>query len=1313
MRHKMVQIDYEKLNALYETLVPYQEPSAKQTYFSIPSTSDDGSTSKDVPSESPAKLSTLHDVNMLRKHQVESTVKERENSKHEFQKLFNSIKATQAQHQKEINEMFEDVTQKTYAYADVRAQNQDLLMTISKLKSKLKTINKGKHVNTKFDKSETLGQLLYVTPFNKNIAINAKNMSNTKVTSDSLDVFLHSHEKFVARNALIRKSSIKRGLFTSPVLAKSKSLGATSVVPKSRFSVAKTLTATNTVSSVLPLSQKSSQSRILSSYMNNKIATSRKWKKWFEYQRGLGHNLFSVRQFCDEDLEVAFRSNTCYVWSLEGDDLLMGSRDSNLYTISISEMAASSPMCLMSIATSIKSWLWHSRLSHLNFGTINQLTLHDLVDGLPKFKYHKNHLCSACEQGKSKKASLRPKLVPSTESKLELLHGFLWANDEAPDMIIDFVNQVQRNLKALILTIRTDNGTEFKNEKLRAFYAKLGIAARTMLMFSKAPEFLWAEAIATACFTQNRSIVHTWQNKTPYELIHGRKPNVQYFHVFGSLCYPTNDCDDLGKMKPKADIGIFVGYSESSSGFRIYNRRTKKIMETIHVKFDELTAMASECNNLEPGMNYANFNDSSEASQSVPSTSYLDNLFGPMYEEYYVSSSQEVTDNSTANTLDNDHTSSSSSIVVEQDGAPQIVSFSEDHVVTEPNSPVLNEVADEFVQEDVTDFDGNTFHNAPQTPEFGYPDFPNHIYHLKKALYGLKQAPRAWYDKLSSFLIEHLFTKGIVDPTLFTRRHRDDILIVQIYVDDIIFGSTKLVFSNRFKKLMKDNFEMSMIGEMKFFLRLQVHQSPRGIFISQSHHTMDILKKHMMEKCDTVSTPIATTKLDADLQGTLVDQTKYRSTIGGLMYLTVSRPYIAFATFLCARYQTRPTEKYLKEVKRIFYYLRQSINMGLWYTKDSRFERITYADADHAGCNDDCKSTSGGVQFLGDNLVSWSSKKQDCTDMSFAEAEYVSLSACCAQVIRMRTQLLDYGFHYHKILIYYDSKSAMSYLTIPYNIQEQNTLTSAIISSKSMLKKRIVANRLMKFPNISKRIDEDYHSIKDDIPLTNNFKEYETVFMKVDVPMNQPKPVVSTQGTHKITPSAHRSPIVSAIKKDDDDSEERIEPRSHKDNPKVVDADDDDKEIETKDDEMGSLEIRNEETRTTISTPLSFPRKILSSDKKTSQELTDIVSYPTTTTSKHSQVKKRISSKDSHILGALRRMCMRQGYMIQDMERKCVTTAKFLETHNKIDDILHEEFKAHTPAIITELFKNHIQSNVIHVHPTTTTSTETESSADL
>ncbi|GJY65243.1 hypothetical protein Tco_0467481 [Tanacetum coccineum] len=219
---------------------------------------------------------------------------------------------------------------------------------------------------------------------------------------------------------------------------------------------------------------------------------------------------------------------------------------------------------------------------------------------------------------------------------------------------------------------------------------------------------------------------------------------------------------------------------------------------------------------------------------------------------------------------------------------------------------------------------------------------------------------------------------------------------------------------------------MSMMGELKFFLGLQVHQSPCGIFISQSQYAMELLKKHGLDECVSMSTPMATKRLNADLQGTPTDQTNYRRMIGGLMYLTASRPDIAFATFVCARYQARPTVKHLKEVKRIFRYLRQSYNMGLWYPKDSRFELIVYSDPDHARCKDDCKSTSGGLQFLGGKFVSWSSKKQDFTAMSTAGAEYVSLSACCAQVIWMRTQLLDYGYKYNQISMYYDSKSPIA-----------------------------------------------------------------------------------------------------------------------------------------------------------------------------------------------------------------------------------------------------------------------------------------------
>ncbi|GJV38938.1 retrovirus-related pol polyprotein from transposon TNT 1-94 [Tanacetum coccineum] len=911
------------------------------------------------------QLEKLENENVSLDFKVQSLIKERDNVKIEYQKLFDSVKKTRSQTQKEMDELIVHVSEKTYAYGAIRAENQDLLSTISELKTRLEKVEKGKSVNTKFDKTNGSQSLLCVTPLNKhafqkktdvskteenhvvskpvtlqtssnkqtganqnknvikpgmyrvvttqesqinktksglsstgvnatsrvrrpmskdssvtnsvlvnskkaaknvsvyvrknkqkdntsaNVISNKENVIDVDVANASKaktllcvscmqNVLIPCHDKCLAKHKLNVRSNVRRTFSTNSRTPKSlettyvapktrfskketqsKTLDTTYVVSKSKIDVESASKAKDKVSSASRIKKTNLRDKPLSTFIKNKIRTSRIWQKWFEsqpnviwtpvsiklnvhntrssekpsvvqivlwvvdsgcskhmtgdrsllrnfiekfmgtvrfgndnfaaitgygdyihgnitichvyYVEGLGHNLFSVGQFCDGDLEVAFRSNTCYVRNLQGDDLLTGGRDSNLYTISISDMAASSPVCLMSKATSTKSWLWHRRLSHLNFGTINDLTRLDLVDGLPKFKYGKDHLCSACERGKSKKASHPPKLVPSDHSKLELLHMdlcgpmrvasingkkyilvivddfsrytwvyFLRSKDETPEIIKKFIAQAQLNYKAKVCKIRTDNGTEFKNTSLKAHYEKLGImqqfsiartpqqngvvercnrtlveAARTMLIFSRLPEFLWAEAVATACFTQNRSIIHTRYNKTPYELLRGRKPNIAYFHVFGSLCYPTNDRDDLGKMKPKADIGVFIGYSETSTGFRIYNRRTKMIMETIHVKFDELTAMASEHDCLEPELQRFNNHNSSAEPMNTPSKEDLDNLFGPMFEEYFEKTSSDTTINSAAQpTQVHEDSSSTSSIFVDAHEAPYFSNLS-------------------------------------------------------------------------------------------------------------------------------------------------------------------------------------------------------------------------------------------------------------------------------------------------------------------------------------------------------------------------------------------------------------------------------------------------------------------------------------------------------------------------------------------------------------------------------------------------------------------------------------------------------------
>nr|GEY67339.1 retrovirus-related Pol polyprotein from transposon TNT 1-94 [Tanacetum cinerariifolium] len=471
------------------------------------------------------------------------------------------------------------------------------------------------------------------------------------------------------------------------------------------------------------------------------------------YVKGLGHNLFFIRQFCDSNLEVAFRQHTCFIRNLEGVDLLTGSQGNNLFTLSLGDMMASSHICLLSKASKTKSWLWHRRLSHWNFSAINHLARQGLVRGLPKLKFKKDHLCSACAMGKSKKKPYKPKSEDTNREKLYLLHMDLcgpmrvasinrknsrpvlhemtpatissglvpnppsstpfvppsrtdWdmlfqplfdelltpphsvdhpapkvtapiaevvapepaastgspssttVDQDAPspstsqttpetqssiipnnvvednhdldvthmnnDMFFgytDFSRVCRSHEHGRLLNGREDsvlNGNlrEEVGISYETFVARspqqngvierrnrtLIKAARTMLIYAKAPLFLWAEAIATACYTQNRSIVRLRHGNTPYELLHDKLLDLSFFHVFGALCYLTNNSENLGKLQPKADIGVFIFYAPIKKAFWIYNRRTRRIIETIHVDFDELAVMASEHSNSRPAL---------------------------------------------------------------------------------------------------------------------------------------------------------------------------------------------------------------------------------------------------------------------------------------------------------------------------------------------------------------------------------------------------------------------------------------------------------------------------------------------------------------------------------------------------------------------------------------------------------------------------------------------------------------------------------------------------------------------------------------
>ncbi|KAD4180306.1 hypothetical protein E3N88_28897 [Mikania micrantha] len=319
-----------------------------------------------------------------------------------------------------------------------------------------------------------------------------------------------------------------------------------------------------------------------------------------------------------------------------------------------------------------------------------------------------------------------------------------------------------------------------------------------------------------------------------------------------------------------------------------------------------------------------------------------------------------------------------------------------------------------------------------QPPGFEDSQYPEHVYKLDKALYGLHQAPRAWYATLTDHLLANGYTRGAIDQTLFVRKDKNDLILVQIYVDDIIFGSTSSALCKEFEGVMKKKFEMSAMGEMTFFLGLQVKQDCKGVLIHQGKYVTDILNKFKMTESKPASTPMAARPiLTSDLDGEDVDQHLYRSMIGSLMYLTASRPDIMFSVCQCARYQANPKASHLIAVKRIFRYLVGKPKLGLWYPKNSEFQLFAYSDSDFGGCNLDRKSTTGGCQYLGDRLVSWQCKKQTTVSTSTAEAEYVAASSCCSQVIWMQQQLLDYGLNFLDSPIYCDNEAALQIVKNP------------------------------------------------------------------------------------------------------------------------------------------------------------------------------------------------------------------------------------------------------------------------------------------
>ncbi|GJX88737.1 putative ribonuclease H-like domain-containing protein [Tanacetum coccineum] len=696
------------------------------------------------------------------------------------------------------------------------------------------------------------------------------------------------------------------------------------------------------------------------------------------FMRELKFNLFSVSQMCDKNNSVLFNDTECIVLSLnfklidESQVLLRVPRKNNMYSVDLKNIVPKRGLTfLFAKATSDESKLWHRRLGHLNFKTMNKLVKGNLVRGLPSKLFENDQTCVACQKGKQHRASCKSKTENSISLPLHLLHMdlfgptfvkslmkkmyclvvtddysrftwvfFLATKDETSGILKSFITGIENLVDHKVKVIRCDNGTEFKNKEMNQFCEMKGIlrqysvartpqqngvaerrnrtlieAARTMLADSKLPTTFWAEAVNTACYVQNRV-----------------------------------------------------------KAFRVFNSRTRIVEENLHIRFSESTPNVARSGpdwlfNIDALIRIINYEPIviGTQSNSFAGTKASDNA-GQAKEETepvkdYILLPLWTADPPFSQDLKSSHDdgskpSSDDGKKVDEDPRKDINVVGEKtsiELLDDPNMLALEDisifdfsrddedddvetdmnnlgtkwvfknkkdergivirnkgrlVAQGYTQEEGIDYD-EVFASVIkeevyvcQPPGFDDPNFPDRVYKVEKTLYGLHQAPRAWYETLSTYLLDNEFQRGKIDKTLFIKRYKGDILLVQVYVDDIIFGSTNKELRNAFEKLMHEKFQMSSMGELTFFLGLQVQQKKDGIFISQDKYVGEILKKFGFTEVKTASTPMETQKpLLKDEDGEEVDVHMYRSMIGSLMYLTSSRPDIMFAVCACARYQ--------------------------------------------------------------------------------------------------------------------------------------------------------------------------------------------------------------------------------------------------------------------------------------------------------------------------------------------------------------------------------------------------------------------------
>nr|GEX65902.1 uncharacterized mitochondrial protein AtMg00810-like [Tanacetum cinerariifolium] len=674
----------------------------------------------------------------------------------------------------------------------------------------------------------------------------------------------------------------------------------------------------------------------------------------------------------------------------ENQVLLRVPKENNIYNVDLKNIAPLKDLtCLFAKETLDESYLWHRRLSHINFKIMNKLVKGNLVRGLPSKVFKNNHTCVACKKGKQHRASCKTKHVSSVSQPLQ----------------------------------RSDNGTEFKNQDLNQFCGMKGInreysvprtpqqnqiakrknrtlieAARTMLADSLLPISFLAEAVNTSCYVQNRVLVTKPHNKTHYELLIGKTPSIGFMRPFGCVVTILNTLDPLGKFDGKADKGFLVGYSILRTLMEMLPLKLRSLFKVKESEFEvekpKFKVHVSSSSSAQTKKHGEKTKREAKGKSPVELSTGYRNLSAE-FEDFFDNSINEVnvagTSVPTVRQISTNNTNTFST------AGPSNTAVSPTHgkssymdpfqYPNDPNMPALEDITYSDDEEDVatqarsmtrvvkdqgglTQINNEDFYTC-MFACFLSQEKPKRVYQALKDL--------SWIEAMQEELLQFKMQK------------------VWVLVD---FPNGKRAIGFKDPDYLDKVYK---VGKALYGL----HQDPRAWYETLANYLLE--NDFQKGKIDQTLFNKKQKALLKDPDGEDVDVHTYRSMIGSLMYLTLSREDIMFAVYAYAHFQVTPKASHLHAVKRIFGYLKGKPHLGFWYPKDSPFNSVAYSGSDYAGASLDRKSTTGGCQFLGCRLIFWQCKKQTVVATLSTEAEYVAAASCCAQVLWIQNQLLDYG----------------------------------------------------------------------------------------------------------------------------------------------------------------------------------------------------------------------------------------------------------------------------------------------------------------